>query len=220
MRRLIPGATALILVIAASGPAMAQQATTRAAPGRVIRGHQIDHYEAIERVRKALQADPKNLTDWVLLGELAQEVALRAPAHLAPGYFRLEREAFENALKLQPDNPQFQAAAEFARQQEQRIESFRRSQSQATTGYLDARRRELARTGNTPTLRTYAAPATAGAAPGAPYQTYVNQQGTPYTYQEHHDSFFGPDQQPTPAQEMAATDRGALVKPAARAAPP
>jgi len=207
--------TALALALAALvGPAAAQQAT----PGRVVGGHQIDRYEAIERVRKSLESDPKNLTDWVLLGELAQEAALEAPANLAPGYYRLEREAFEAALKLQPDNAQFKAAAEFARRRESGVEQFRQSRSRATTGYLDARRRELAESGNTPTLRAYPAPGAPTSGPS--YQPYVNAQGTPYTYQQHYDSFFGPVKPRTTGQEITATERAALVKPAARAAPP
>ena len=68
----------------------------------VISSHQIDRYDAIQQVRQALQQDPKNLADWILLGELAQEVATEVPADTAKGYYRLARESYENALKLSP----------------------------------------------------------------------------------------------------------------------
>src|SRR5436305_12769883 len=111
-----PHRTELILAVLVlwSVSATAQQAE-RPPATRVIGTHQIDRYEAIEQVRRDLERDPKNLTDWVLLGELAQEVALDAPSDRAAGYYRLARESFENALKLQPNSPSLQAAARVAR---------------------------------------------------------------------------------------------------------
>lgn len=207
--------------------AAAQQAAPRPAT-RVIGNHQIDRYEAIEQVRQALRSDPKNLTDWVILGELAQEAAQEAPSDRASGYYRLAREAFEDALRLQPDNPDLKAAAQFAREQEQGAEQIRQSRSRVTASYLEARRRELAQSGNTPTVRVYATPTSGQAAASAPayvsstptYQPYIRDQGNPYTYREHYDSFFGPVEPRTPDQEITATERAALVKPAARMAPP
>lgn len=72
--------------------AAAQQTTPPAT--RVIGTHQIDRYQAIEQVRQDLAKNPRNLSDWILLGELAQEVAIYAPANQAPGYYRLARESF------------------------------------------------------------------------------------------------------------------------------
>jgi len=225
------GPWALVAAALLGVPAAAQQPVSPPA-ARVIAGHQIDRYQAIEQVRQELAKDPNDVAGWVLLGELAQEVAVEAPGDRAPGYFRLARESFENALKLQPGNAGLQAAARFARDQEQGAEKFREARSQATSNYLAARRRELAQSGNVPLLRTYpavvqAAPApaqvqaTAAPAPApARYQPYVGAAGQPYTYQQHYDSFFGPVQPRSPGQEITATERGALVKPAARAAPP
>ena len=230
MRRTIRYDWALALVAVLGASVAAQEAAQGPAP-RVIGSHQIDRHEAIEQVRQALQADPKDLSDWILLGELAQEVAMDAPSDRAPGYYRLAREAFDSALKLQPGNPGLKAAAQFAREQEQGGEQFRRSRSRATAAYLATRRRELTQSGNTPTLRVYPAPTgpapgqAAATAPGPisstpPYRSYVGERGDPYTYQEHYDSFFGPVQPRAPGQEITATERGALVKPAARMAPP
>lgn len=206
------------------GAAAAAQQAERPSATRVLGTHQIDRYQAIEQVRQELIREPKNLTDWVLLGELAQEVAMDAPPDRAPGYYRLAREAFESALKLQPNNPSLQAAARFAAEQEQGAGQFGQARSQATTNYLAARRRELAQSGYSPALRVYApAPAQGGVAPGysyPTYQPYLGNQGQPYTYQQHYDSFFGPVQPRSPGQVITATERAALVKPAARAAPP
>ncbi len=80
---------------------MAQQAGQKPA-ARVIGTNQIDRYEAIELVRRDVAQHPSSVADWVLLGELAQEVATDAPADRAPGYYRLARESFDNAAKLRP----------------------------------------------------------------------------------------------------------------------
>jgi hypothetical protein len=219
------GLLALAGLVGASAMAIAQTANGPASARRVIGTHQIDRYGAIEQVRQELTKNPKNLSDWVLLGELAQEVATDAPPDRAPGYYRLARESFDNALKLDPNNASLKAAADFARQQEQGSEKFAESRRQATSGYLAARRQELAQSNNAPALRVYqpAAQATAPAAAATPYtayQPYVGAQGQPYTYQQHYDSFFGPVQARTPDQVITATERAALVKPAARFAPP
>ena len=51
--------------------------------------YQIDRYEAIQQVRQALAKDPNHLNDWIILGELAQEVAADVPSNLATGYSKL-----------------------------------------------------------------------------------------------------------------------------------
>ena len=65
--------------------AAATRANAAAAPGvvppPVIGSHQIDRYDAIDKEQKVLEADnPKSLADWIILGELAHEVAMDAPA--------------------------------------------------------------------------------------------------------------------------------------------
>jgi len=94
------------------------------------------------------------------------------------------------------------------------------------------RLRELSQVGVAPSLRVYAPPARPAAsgaavavapAPAVSYPTYrpyVGEGGQPYTDQQHDASFFGPVQPRSPGQVMTATERGTLVKPAARAAPP
>jgi hypothetical protein len=217
MRRCARYAGALWLASALAAAAAQSPNAPGAPTPRVIGGHRIDRYHAIEQVRQALIKDPNNLTDWVLLGELAQEVAEQAPADRAAGYYRLAHDAYANALKLQPSHAGLRAAAQFAADQEKRAAQVQQSRARATTSYLEARRRELARSGNAPTVRTYAAPAPAAY---PQYRSYVGAQGAPYTYQEHYDTFFGPVE-PRPGEgSVTATERAALVKPGALAAPP
>src|SRR4051812_21522073 len=71
---------------------------------RYLGSHHIDRYEAIQQLITALKADPKLLQDWIILGELAQEVAADAPRTQAPGYYKLARQSFEAALKLSPND--------------------------------------------------------------------------------------------------------------------
>ena len=42
----------------------------------MIGSHQIDRFEAIRQLQQSLRANPNNTADWVILGELAHEVAL------------------------------------------------------------------------------------------------------------------------------------------------
>lgn len=213
-----------LIALTGVGAAGQQPAPAPTTPTRVMRSYQIDRYEAIEMVRRELKSNPNNLTDWVLLGELAQEVAVDAPADRAGSYYRLSREAYDNALKLQPNNATFRAAAQFAREQERGANTFNQARSQSTAAYLTARRQELIQAGNAPMLRVYGStPPAQGTAPAATYpayQPYVNGQGQAYTYRQHYDSIFGPVQSRSPGQAVTATERGALVKPAAAAAPP
>lgn len=213
---------ALTLAAVLGATAAAQQAANQPAT-RVIGTHQIDRYAALEHVRQALIKNPRNVTDWVLLGELSHEIAAEVPANLAPGYHRLSRESYENALSLEPNNAHLKAAAKFAREQEQASERVQQTRTQATTSYVEARRQELARSGYTPTVRTYATvPAQGGGTAGtyAPrYQTYVAPQGNFYTYQQHYDTFYGPIHE-SGGQAITATEAAALVKPATRFAPP
>lgn len=136
----------------------------------------------------------------------------------------------ENALKLEPNNLSLQAAARFAREQEQGLEKFGQARQKATVSYLTARRRELAQSGNTPLVRVYApltqATPSQAATTTAPsfvypqYQPYIGNGGEPYTYQQHYDSFFGPVYPRSSDHEITMPEQGAFVKPAARAAPP
>src|SRR5207248_6744927 len=120
MRRTIPAIWTLALMVAAGAVATGQEAATKPAGARVLGTHLIDRYEAIQQVRAGLRSNPNNLNDWIILGELAQEVAGEVPADMAPGYYKLAHDAYENALKLSPNNASLKAAAAFTREQEQK----------------------------------------------------------------------------------------------------
>jgi hypothetical protein len=124
----------------------------------VIGTQQINRFEAIRQLQETVKQNPKSLADWVILGELAHEVAIDLPADQAGRYYKLSREAYENALELAPDNRGLQAAVQFAKDQEQGLDRFEKSRSAATRMYLEARRRDLAETQFTPSLRVYGAP--------------------------------------------------------------
>jgi len=136
----------------AETPPASTAAKTRA-PAPVIGSRQIDRYAAIAQLQKAVQANPKSLVDWVILGELAHEVALDSPPDQAARYYKLSREAYERALALAPNNPGLKAAAQFAREHETNLERFDKNRDLATQTYLEARRRDLAATDYTPSVR-------------------------------------------------------------------
>jgi tetratricopeptide (TPR) repeat protein len=198
-------------------PAQAKAKDPAKAPP-VIDTHQIDRHQAIQDLQKSLKEDPKNKADWIILAELAQEVALDSPADQAVSYYRMAREAYEKALALSPDEPGLKAAVQFARDQEANAEKFSAARRKSTQAYLDARRRELGRANALPAIRVYpprparivavaeqppsnATAATtgnvAGAVPGVPYatntpyyQTYLGPGGVPLTYDQYSGTYF------------------------------
>lgn len=130
----------------------------------VISSQQIDRFDAITKTKARLATDPKSLVDWIVLGELAQEVAMNLPEDQARTYVKLSREAYEKAAALAPDHPAIKAAAEFARDLEAHLAEFETARDQATNTYLDARRRDLALANYTPSIAVFNPPP----APSAP----------------------------------------------------
>jgi hypothetical protein len=128
------------------------RAAVRATPP-VIGTHLIDRYDAIDKERAAVSTNPQSLDDWIILGELAHEVAMDGPPGEAAKYFRMSRDAFEKALALDPDNNGLKAAVQFAKDREAQGESFERSRDTVTDAFLAARRRDLAATGHMPSIR-------------------------------------------------------------------
>jgi tetratricopeptide (TPR) repeat protein len=199
-------------------PAQAKAKDPAKAPP-VIDTHQIDRHQAIQDLQKDLEKDPKNKADWIILAELAQEVALDSPADQAASYYRMAREAYEKALALSPDEPGLKAAVQFARDQEANAEKFSASRRKTTQSYLAARRRELGRANALPAIRVYpprpvrivavaeqppsnataatTGPAVAPAVPGVPYETntpyyrtYLGPGGVPLTYDQYSNTYF------------------------------
>jgi cytochrome c-type biogenesis protein CcmH/NrfG len=61
----------LVLAVSFSSiKAMAQDSSAHA-----IRAHQVDPFEAIQQLQYSLKSDPKDTAGWIVLGELAQELA-------------------------------------------------------------------------------------------------------------------------------------------------
>jgi len=149
----------LLWAVAVLAPAWATAtvAAQTSAP-QVISTQQINRFEAIRQLQDTVKQNPKSLADWVMLGELAHEVAIDLPADQAGTYYKMSRDAYENALKLAPDNRGLRAAVQFAKDQEQGLDRFEQSRSAATQMYLAARRRDLAATQFTPPLRVYGPP--------------------------------------------------------------
>ncbi len=205
-------------------PALGQDAV-QAPQARVLGTHHIDRHYAIEQVRQSLLTNPKNLNDWIILGELAQEVAADSPGRTAASYYRLARQSYESALILKPNDPALKAAARFAADQERGAERLTQTRRQATGEYLAARRRELAQPGSGPTVRVYQARPD-GAQRYYYYQPYTGAGRGAYTFQEHSRDFFpGRTEEGVPiearaGQTVTATEAAALVKPASGLAPP
>jgi len=140
---------------------LAMAASARAAGPAVpvvISSDQTDRFEAIRMLQQSLERNPKALADWVLLGELAHEVAVNLPADQARQYYKMSRDAYEKALALAPSNAGLKAAVRFAQEQDEGFNRFEDTRRAATKLYIDARRRELAATNYMPTVRTFAPP--------------------------------------------------------------
>jgi len=182
MHRSIPLAGVLALTCplfaTAQEPPLPSRELPRAVAPPVIGTQQIDRYDAIAKVQKAVEANPKSVSDWVILGELSHEVAMDVPADLSPKYFRMSRQAFEKAQALDPGNPGLKAAVQFAREQEQNLQAFESSRDTHTDTFLDARRRDLAATGNTPYVRTYEPPVPSRTLPGPAPDTALRPTAT------------------------------------------
>ena len=147
----------LLWTIAVLASAWSTVAAQTSAP-HVIGTQQINRFEAIRQLQQTVKQNSKSLADWVILGELAHEVAIDLPADQAGPYYKMSRDAYENAVELAPNNPGLKAAVQFAKDQEQGLDRFEKSRSAATRMYLAARRRDLAATQFTPTLRAFGPP--------------------------------------------------------------
>ena len=223
MKRLFSMGFALTLAIppvagAQAPTAPAPRTPSRTQPPAMIGSHQIDRYEAIRQLQSELRTNPNVKADWVILGELAHEVAFELPRDQDVAYYRVSRDAYEHALKLDPNNPGLMAAVQFARDQEAGAAQFDEGKRQGVAAYLAARRGELSQAGAGPTLRVYA--------PQSPaYLPYAPAQGQPYTYQQYSTSSL-PSVSSTAARmtprlgQSNPASTGGAVKPSAAAAPP
>lgn len=211
---------ALILSAAAIWPAAApgQDPAAPAQPSATIGSHQIDRYAAITQLRSEIRGDPNNLANWVILGELAHEVALDLPEPTDDAYYKISRDAYERALGLDPNNNGLKAAVQFARDQEANSRTFDAQRRNGVATYLDSRRREMATNGVNPTVLVYETPTPLPSTlpvpqppdrvtPGAPratqpgafqpanayptptYRPYANTEGQPYNYNQYQNAY-------------------------------
>jgi hypothetical protein len=190
--------------IAAAQNVAGRPAQQPAAAPSVVGSHQIDRFEAIKQLQEATRSNPKDVAGWIILGELAHEVALDLSPDQDDAYYKMSREAYEKALALEPNNAGLKAAVQFARDQEAGAARFDESRKRAVPAYIAARRRELAATNLMPTVQVYSGPGGVGVnvqnlprprvpsrelpipAYGYPsYQPFATAEGAPYTYNQY-----------------------------------
>lgn len=228
---------ALAAVVAGVGAIPLQSAVTRpaqqpaqpAAGPNVVGSHQIDRFEAIKQLQEATRSNPKDVAGWIILGELAHEVALDLPADRDDAYYTMSREAYEKALALEPNNAGLKAAVQFARDQEAGAARFDQSRRNAVPAYITARRRELAATNLMPTVQVFAGPAGAVVnvqnlprprvpsrelpvpAYGYPtYQPFASAEGAPYTYNQYLQGYTYQNPAADAANSVTTPRRGSL----------
>lgn len=141
----------------------------------VIDPHQIDRFAAIRQIERDLRADTRDIIDWVILGELAHDVAIDLPPGQDLPYYTLARKSYESALMLDPNNAALKAAAQFARDQEAGLAQLEDVRKRSAQVYVAARRRELSKRGVVPMVRTVAVPRPT---PVAPARTAVTRTTT------------------------------------------
>ena len=165
--------------------------------------HQIDRFEAIHLLQESLKSTPNDVAAWIVLGELAHEVAQDLSSQDDEPYYKLSQEAYEKALALQPKNAGLKAAVDFAREQEAGAAQWDRARREAVSSYIEVRKGELAASGFNPTVQADSRPApptppvAVAAANSAPvnqptqtyqypvYQPYYVPGAQPYTYQQY-----------------------------------
>ena len=222
----------------AQTPESAPPTPTQSQAPSPARLDQIDRHAAIQQLQGELKTNPNNEASWIILGEIAHEIAYELAGDQDTPYYQMSRQAYENALKLNPTSKALQAAVQFAKDQEAGATQFDESRRQAVPQYIAARRRELTESGLGPNVRVYGnppvpsrsvpprgtpAPTSAAVPTYRPY--YQAQGGQPYSYQQYSNETL-----PSVSTNMTgggsrvgASDpatTGGAVKPPAAAAPP
>ena len=222
----------------AQTPDSAPPTPTQTQTPSAVRLDQIDRYEAIRQLQTELKTNPNKEANWIILGEIAHEIAYELAGEQDTPYYQMSRQAYENALKLNPTSKALQAAVQFAKDQEAGATQFDDSRRQAVPQYLANRRRELTESGAGPNVRVYSQPPTPSRSvppQGTPATTsaavptyrpyYQAQGGQPYSYRQYSSETLpsvstnmGGGTPRLGASDPATT--GGAVKPAAAAAPP
>jgi tetratricopeptide (TPR) repeat protein len=165
--------------------------------------HHIDRFEAIHLLQESLKSNPNDAAAWIVLGELAHEVAQDLSSQDDEPYYKLSEEAYQKALALQPKNAGLKAAVDFAREQKADAAHWDQVRKKAASNYIEVRKSELAASGFNPTVQIYSPPtpptppAAVAATNSAPvsqptqtyqypvYQPYYVEGAQPYTYQQY-----------------------------------
>jgi hypothetical protein len=174
-------AVAVIVLAASLAPATAM---AQASDNQPVVTDQIDRFEAIHLLQESLKSSPNDAASWIVLGELAHEVAQHLSSKEDQQYYKLSQEAYEKALALQPKSTRLKAAVEIAREQTSGATRWDQARREAARNYIAARKLELAGSGFNPTVRAVSlSPATAPPAQVAPaYSAPVNQPAQTYQY--------------------------------------
>jgi tetratricopeptide (TPR) repeat protein len=155
-------ALALIVLAAsiATAKVMAQDTKVMAqnTSNHSIGTHQIDRFEAIHMFQESLKSNPNDVAAWIVLGELAHEVAQDLSSQDDEPYYKLSEEAYEKALALQPKNAGVKAAVDFAREQKAGAAQWDQARRDAVSSYIEVRKSELAASGFNPTVQANSPP--------------------------------------------------------------
>jgi tetratricopeptide (TPR) repeat protein len=174
-------AFALIALAAtvATATVMAQETANHS-----IASRQIDRFEAIHLLQESLKSSPNDAAAWIVLGELAQDVAQDLSSQEDEPYYKLSQEAYEKALALQTKNARLKAAVEFAREQKATAAKWDQARREAASSYIEVRKSELAASGFKPTVQAYSPskPPTPPAAVAATNSAPASQPAVTYQY--------------------------------------
>ena len=186
-------AFALIVLAAsiATAKVMAQDTKVMAqdTSNHSIGTHQIDRFDAIHLLQESLKSDPNDVAAWIVLGELAHDVAQDLSSQDDEPYYKLSLEAYEKALALQPKNAGLKAAVDFAREPKAGAAQWDQARRDAASSYIEVRKSELAASGFNPTVQAHSPPAppaavaaTNSAPASQPAVTYQYPVYQPYYY--------------------------------------
>jgi hypothetical protein len=139
MSRLKVAFALVALAVAFASPRVMAQDTSSPSGG----SHQVDRFEAIRILQESLKSNPKDAAGWIVLGELAHEVAQDLSSSDDRHYYELSVAAFEKAVALQPENTAIKAELEFARDQLAGADQWDKVRMKAARTYVEKREHEL-----------------------------------------------------------------------------
>jgi hypothetical protein len=170
-----------VIVLAASFTLV--QAMAQANDNHSQLTHQIDRFEAIRLLQESLKSAPNDAAAWIVLGELAHDVAQDLSSQEDQRYYKLSQEAYERALALQPKSNILRGAVELAREQKSGAAQWDQTRREAARNYIATRKQELAGSGFGATIQPVSVrAATPPAAAAAAISTPASQPAQTYQY--------------------------------------